>query len=454
MIKRLFAGLLCVFASGPLLFCADASVNPPPDARFKADLLLVVAHPDDETEIGAYLARAIFDEKKRVAVVFGTRGNGGGNDEGQEQAASLGAVRDIEARQALAHFGVTHVWFLNGLDTPGQVVLDSLETWDHGDSLERLVRLVRLTRPSVMVTWLPDWVAGENHGDHQAAGVIATEAFDSAGDPTVFPEQLAAPRNREDINNLTEGLRPWQAEKLYYVSDAAHTEFLKRKGPAYSSTDRSPAKHVMYARLAAEECAFHLTQGDTGQMARLALAKNDLQYFEQPVRFVFGKSYISSSVGGDIFEGVEPEGIPYHRAPGFVARQASEPLIELGGAWLFYRQFWQAHGIEHLSTLVRPEMMAKYGSPLVIPVVVENPTKQNVAFDLSTDLPEGWTFRRPLPTSIVISAHQMATLPLEVKTGSAQTSGWKTIAIDSKVNGKSAGRIRIRVELNSGAMPE
>jgi hypothetical protein len=30
----------------------------------------------------------------------------------------------------------------------------------------------------------------------QAAGVIATEAFDMAGDATIFPEQVAAPRDQ------------------------------------------------------------------------------------------------------------------------------------------------------------------------------------------------------------------------------------------------------------------
>jgi hypothetical protein len=43
--------------------------------------------------------------------------------------------------------------------------------------------------------------------------VIATEAFDLAGDPTKFPEQISAPRNRRDNNNLTEGLRPWQPKR-------------------------------------------------------------------------------------------------------------------------------------------------------------------------------------------------------------------------------------------------
>src|SRR5919205_684737 len=116
---RISFPLLCFVAclSTPL-FAQDRS-NPKPDERFKADLLVVVAHPDDETEIGAYMARAIFDEKKRIAVVFGTRGNEGGNAQGQEQAAALGTIREIEARRALEHFGVMNVWFLNGPDTPG-----------------------------------------------------------------------------------------------------------------------------------------------------------------------------------------------------------------------------------------------------------------------------------------------------------------------------------------------
>jgi hypothetical protein len=41
--------------------------NRPADPRFKADILVVVAHPDDETMVTAYLAREIYDQHKRVA---------------------------------------------------------------------------------------------------------------------------------------------------------------------------------------------------------------------------------------------------------------------------------------------------------------------------------------------------------------------------------------------------
>src|SRR5258707_13620794 len=50
-----------------------------PDERYKVDILVVVAHPDDEGAVTPYLARAIYDLHKSVAVVFGTRGGGGGD---------------------------------------------------------------------------------------------------------------------------------------------------------------------------------------------------------------------------------------------------------------------------------------------------------------------------------------------------------------------------------------
>src|SRR5713226_42238 len=98
----------------------EAKPLPAPDERYKADILLVVAHPDDEGAATPYLARAL-DEGKRVAVVFGTHGSSGANEAGSEQAAALGAIREIEARRALATLGITSVWFLGGVERIRQV---------------------------------------------------------------------------------------------------------------------------------------------------------------------------------------------------------------------------------------------------------------------------------------------------------------------------------------------
>ena len=162
-----------------------------------------------------YLVQLI-DQKKHVAVIYTTHGEAGHNNMGPERAQSLGAVREMELRHALESVGINNVWFLSGRDTPSQNVLQSLANWHQGQVEEELVRMVRLTRPEVIITWMPGFFVGENHGDHQAAGVLATEAFDSAGDPTVFPAQLAGPVKVNET--LLDGLQPWQAKEALLLS--------------------------------------------------------------------------------------------------------------------------------------------------------------------------------------------------------------------------------------------
>lgn len=427
---------------------------PRSDDRFKADILVVVAHPDDETEIGGYLAKAIYEEHRRVAVIFGTRGDGGGNAMGNEQAAALGAEREIEARRALASFGVMNVWFLGGPDTPGQDVLRSLETWNHGAALAHAVRLVRLTRPEVILTWLPLYVAGENHGDHQAAGVIATEAFDMAGDPTVFPEQITPPRDRQNISNLTEGLHAWQPKKLYYFSDASHTEFLEGKGPRYATTETSPSRGVPYYRLAAEEMSFHLTQDDSGQMARQALAKGDFKDFMPPQLLVLGKSLVKSSVTGDIFESVAPGAEAFAPARGYQQVERDGLSIELGGPWSFYREFWKAHGLDQLAGLLTtPEVGIAPGERLHLPVLIHNGTDKDRDVTLSATVPTGWNI---LAGQAIYSVDTHDSYPIETVLASPtqKEPPWQTVVWTAESEGKTVGTITIRVNLTTGGLPQ
>src|ERR1700719_34671 len=247
--KRLARHLLFalfLFFPVPASDAQEPKALPLPDERYKADILLVVAHPDDEGAATPYLARAL-EEGKHVAVAFGTRGSSGANEAGAEQAAALGAIREIEARRALTPLGITNVWFLGGKDTATQNVLQSLANWEHAAALEQLVRLVRLTRPEVVLTFLPGTFIGEDHGDHQAAGVLATEAFDLAGDPTVFPEQVAAPLRR--LEPFLENLRPWQCKKIYYFPDASNDEMFRGKGPEYPVKDISKSAKQAYWRV-------------------------------------------------------------------------------------------------------------------------------------------------------------------------------------------------------------
>ena len=373
------------------LLTAEPQRYQEPDERFDTDILLVVAHPDDETAIGSYLAKTVFDDERTVSIVYTNRGSGGGNSTGVEQSLAMGAEREIEVRRAVAEFDITAVWFLEGRDTPGQDVFHSLGNLNQGAALEKLIRIIRLTRPEVILTWLPHFVSGENHGDHQASGVLATEAFDLAGDPTTFPAQVTAPREYYDINNFNEGLRPWQAQKLYYFSDADRE--LNGFSPPFDINAVSSSQHKPYYQLAARLHVHHQTQGDVADMAEQALATGNWQPmldFIGRFHLIFGKSLVGGRSSDDVFHKIRPEPLEFKPATGYRPGKGKGVVISFGGAFNYYRQFWAAHDIEHLVKLVEPELMVSAGSYVHIPLLITNHSAQEVVFSLKRNLPEGW----------------------------------------------------------------
>jgi len=89
-------GLLLLLIANAVAQNPTPSPTPPllkPDERLKVDVLLIVAHPDDETGVVPYLVQLI-DQKKHVAVVYTTHGEAGHNNMGPERAQSLGANSD------------------------------------------------------------------------------------------------------------------------------------------------------------------------------------------------------------------------------------------------------------------------------------------------------------------------------------------------------------------------
>jgi LmbE family N-acetylglucosaminyl deacetylase len=439
-----------------------------PDVRFKADVLLVVAHEDDEVMIAGYLAKLALDEHKRVAVVYVTNGDGGGNAVGNEAGAALGQERQMEARRALQSIGIENVWFLNQHDTPNQNVLFSLDHWDHGHVLGALVRLVRIMRPDVVLTWLPDPVSGENHADHQASSVVAVEAFDSAGDETKFPEQLSPAKDRTGMANLTEGLLPWQPQKLYFFTDAfevftpywfdakKQSPFRRNlgdgTGPSFDMKAISPTRHVSYAQIEADEQTYYMTQ--EGQLGVDAVKKKDFKTFEFPVRLIFGKSLVGGSVASDVFEGVKPDGVAYQRVHGYEAEKQSGLKLEIGDPWHFYALFWQAHDLDRMAALIPvPEMEADYGEWLNVGLRACNYTSADAVIDLSAALPAGWIDhaqykRYPVRAGECYPVKEMV---------SARSSGdekWEEITWTATQGGRAIGSVKARVYVGRvGSMP-
>jgi LmbE family N-acetylglucosaminyl deacetylase len=440
-----------------------------PDDRFKADILIVVAHPDDESYAAPYLARAIHDQGKRVAVVLCTRGDGGANEAGSEHAAALGLVREIEARRGLAEAGIHNVWFASGRDTASQNVLQSLAHWNHGNVLEEVVRFIRLTRPEVVIAWLPGLFVGENHGDHQASGVIATEAFDMAGDPTAFPAQVADPARR--LEPFLEGLHAWQAKKIYYFSDAEDDAFFAGKGPAYSTTELSPSRHLPYWQIGLAQVRYYRSQfksfadavdrGNEQEIAKIATQSQD--WWSNPLPFIFGKSLVPSSATGDIFEGITPAAIPYTRAMGYApARQmGSQISLELAGPWGFYRDFRRAHGLASLPEAAVPEIGIEAGKPLQIPLHISNSGTSSRQVMLSISLPADWVEQNGsgkytvAPSSIVPVQVNVATpVTTPLATPSKTASEFREIMCKMEVAGQPPAFVTLRVKLRPRALPQ
>ncbi|MGA8142801.1 MAG: PIG-L family deacetylase [Candidatus Acidiferrales bacterium] len=462
LLKSIMLLSLLLAASAAPAFAQDAKALPLPDERYKVDILLVVAHPDDEGAASSYLARAV-DEGKRVGVVYGTRGSSGANELGTEQAAALGAIREIEARRALATLGIANVWFLGARDTASQNVLQSLSNWGHGAALEQLVRIVRLTRPEVILTFLPGTFIGEDHGDHQASGVLATEAFDLAGDPVAFPEQVAGPMKR--LEPYFDNLRPWQPKKIYYFPDATREDIFKGKGPSIAVTGISKSTNQPYWRMAIQSFLAHETQAksyidsfsklDEAEIAKKAASNG----WSQPQEYVLGKSLVGGSVTGDIFEGIARGAIAFQSLQ--VPAEPAHPdlSVDLAGTWSFYADFRRAHALEQLPHPEPPEIALQAPGVLVIPLRLRNQTESVQEISLSVDLPAGWKVESGAG-KFQIAAKQTAAARIEIALPalSPDASGKKQdaqeITVRGESNGKAIGAAKLRVELRKKALPQ
>jgi len=153
----------------------------------KGSVLYFAAHPDDEnTRLLAYLAK---EAKVRTGYLSLTRGDGGQNLIGNEQAELLGLIRTQELLAARKVDGAEQ-FFTRANDFGFSKTADeSFKIWGKEQILADAVWVIRKFQPDVIITRFPeDSRAG--HGHHAGSAIIAREAFFAAADPKRFPEQL------------------------------------------------------------------------------------------------------------------------------------------------------------------------------------------------------------------------------------------------------------------------
>jgi LmbE family N-acetylglucosaminyl deacetylase len=171
--------------------------------REKIDVMGIYAHPDDDagltTPCGVWHDR--YDV--RCGIIMATRGEGGSNSVGPESGPDLGLRRENEDRTSHVRSGTIDIFNLDRVDffynTSAPL---TAEVWDATETLRRTVRIIRETRPEILIGSSP---APQGHGNHQyAQGRMVWEAAAAAADPSAFPEQLTG----------LGAVEPWQVKKI------------------------------------------------------------------------------------------------------------------------------------------------------------------------------------------------------------------------------------------------
>jgi mycothiol S-conjugate amidase len=181
-------------------------------------VLTVHAHPDDEASKGAPTLAMYHALGVRTVLVCCTGGEEGDvanptllepgqpfHDLSPERTRELLAeLRPLELARSAEVIGFDEVVMLgyrdSGMpDSPANSHPDCFHMAPLDEAVERLVAVIRRTRPQVLITYGDDQ-RGYPHPDHLKVHDISVIAFDRAGDAAWYPDAGA----------------PWQPSKLYY----------------------------------------------------------------------------------------------------------------------------------------------------------------------------------------------------------------------------------------------
>jgi LmbE family N-acetylglucosaminyl deacetylase len=252
-------------------------------------VLYIAAHPDDEnTRLIAYLANGRLVETGYLSC---TRGDGGQNLVGPELCEGLGVIRTQELLAARRIDGGRQ-FFTRANDFGfSKTAEETFTIWDKEQVLADMVWVIRQRRPDVLITrFPPDARAG--HGHHTASALLAIEAFEAAGDPKRFPEQLTY-------------VQAWQPKRLVWNIGSSFVKpgedlsgYLKLDAGGYN-----PLLGQSYGEIAARSRSQHKSQG-FGSSATRGEAP---EYF-QPLK--------GEKAAKDLFEGID---MTWNRVPGGTA---------------------------------------------------------------------------------------------------------------------------------------
>ncbi len=252
------------------------------------------AHPDDESN--ALLALYARGLGLRTIDLQNNRGDGGQNEIGPELFHDMAVLRTSELLAAHRLDGAEQ-FFTRAIDygysfDPREVIAK----WGRKEIVGDYVRFFRELRPDVVVTMNIQGRGGDRA--HEATAILVREAWRISGDPSAYPEQIR------------EGLRPWQPEKLYF-STGFGPPAGRAGGAQHPAVKLTPADTAAYdpllgrtyTEIGADARSSHKCQGMGGAMffrmfGSLGRRRGGYQLVESTIPGEIGKQETS------LFEGI------------------------------------------------------------------------------------------------------------------------------------------------------
>ena len=230
-------------------------------------VLYIAAHPDDENQ--RFISYMANERKLQSNYLSITRGDGGQNLIGLELRESLGVLRTEELLMARSIDGGKQ-FFTRAIDFGfSKSPAETMRIWNKKEVLSDVVWAIRKTQPDIIVNRFSVDTSVETHGHHTSSAILSVEAFDLAGDPKAFPEQLKY-------------VSVWQPKRVFFNTSwffyGSQAAFDKADKTNLSTLDLGvyyPSKGKSNNEIASEARSMHRCQGFGSNTVR----GSDLEYF-------------------------------------------------------------------------------------------------------------------------------------------------------------------------------
>ena len=231
-------------------------------------VLFVAAHPDDEnTRMISYLSN---EKHLDITYLSLTRGDGGQNLIGSEIRELLGIIRTQELLAARRVDGGNQLFSRANDFGYSKHPDETLNIWNKAEVLEDVIWTIRKLQPDVIINRFNHRTPGSTHGHHTSSAMLSVEAFNMAGNPRLFPEQL-------------EHVKPWTPNRLFLNTSwwfyGSRENFAKADKTNLCTVDVGtfyPVIGKSNTEIAAESRSMHKCQG----MGRTPSRGSTLEYLE------------------------------------------------------------------------------------------------------------------------------------------------------------------------------